>query len=117
MFRFLGSSGQNIKDIRAYSKLSDALDIMEKTLDWGHLCPTAPDTLNCYPYLDEDPFVLNEYPHIYFAGNMPKMDFRQYGEKPVLMVSVPKFQETYTATLINLRTLEVEPITFGYNPN
>ena len=44
-FRFLGSSGQPINDIYKYSKMEDRLDMLEKTLVWGHMAPTAPDTL------------------------------------------------------------------------
>ena len=43
--RFLGSSGQPVNDIYKFSKLDDRLDILEKTLNWCHLAPTAPDTL------------------------------------------------------------------------
>jgi DNA polymerase delta subunit 2 len=39
------------------------------TLEMRHLCPTAPDTLRAYPQLDDDPFVIEEAPHVYFAGN------------------------------------------------
>lgn len=41
----VGTSGQPVEDIQRYSSLTDPLDILEKTLEWGHLAPTAPDTL------------------------------------------------------------------------
>ncbi|GFU41062.1 DNA polymerase delta subunit 2 [Nephila pilipes] len=107
--RFLGSSGQNIKDIRAYSNISDSLDIMQKTLDWAHMAPTAPDSLNCYPFRNEDPFVLSECPHVYFCGNAPKMDYKFSENKSVMMVAIPKFLKTFCALMLNLRTLEIEP--------
>ena len=28
--------------------------------------------LGCYPFQDRDPFVLEETPHIFFAGNQPE---------------------------------------------
>ena len=34
------------------------LGILRSTWRWGHLCPTAPDTLPCYPYTDKEPFIL-----------------------------------------------------------
>ena len=43
--RFLGSSGQPVNDIYKFSKLDNPLDILEKTLTWCHMAPTAPDTL------------------------------------------------------------------------
>lgn len=44
-FRILGTSGQPVDDVRRYSDIDDPLEILEKTLEWGHIAPTAPDTL------------------------------------------------------------------------
>lgn len=44
-FRFLVTSGQPQDDIARYSRMEDRLEILERTLEWGHLAPTAPDTL------------------------------------------------------------------------
>lgn len=42
---FLGTSGQPVADLLRYSGLEDPLAVMESTLRWRHLAPTAPDTL------------------------------------------------------------------------
>ena len=68
-YRLLGTSGQNIDDAMRYSSYSDPLAVLEHTLSWKHLAPTTPDTLSCYPYTTDDPFILEEYPQIYFAAN------------------------------------------------
>lgn len=53
-YRFLGTSGQNISDIIKYTQFNSddqILDIMEETLNWRHIAPTAPDTLgNVFSY-------------------------------------------------------------------
>lgn len=49
---------------------------MEATLRWRHLAPTAPDTLSCYPFASDDPFVLQECPHAYVVGNQPEFATR-----------------------------------------
>lgn len=43
--------GQNIHDIRK-SCLKDAknIDILEKTLIWGHIIPTAPETIRLFNF-------------------------------------------------------------------
>ena len=41
-------------------------------LDWRHIAPTAPDTLHCYPFADNDPFVLAQTPHVFFVGGQPE---------------------------------------------
>eukprot|EP00882_Tetradesmus_deserticola_P013214 GHRQ01014011.1.p2 GENE.GHRQ01014011.1~~GHRQ01014011.1.p2 ORF type:complete len:102 (-),score=34.37 GHRQ01014011.1:871-1176(-) len=61
---------------RAFPCLRYRLDLMACCLQWRHLCPTAPDTLTCYPFGADDPFVLQQCPHIMFAGNQPEFDTR-----------------------------------------
>ena len=113
--RFLGSSGQTVKDILKYSDFNSHIDVLEKTLMWCHMAPTAPDTLGCYPYSAEDPFIIEECPHVYFAGNMPsfmtKMFTGDAGQK-VLLIGVPDFSATGTCALVNLRTLTCTPMQF-----
>ncbi|ESO89002.1 hypothetical protein LOTGIDRAFT_106607 [Lottia gigantea] len=116
--RILGTSGQPIEDIYKYSDIEHRIDMLEKTLIWGHIAPTAPDTLGCYPFYEEDPFILNECPHIYFAGNQDKFEssiFKGDKGQEVLLVTVPKFCETTSAVLINLRNLECQTINFEAN--
>lgn len=112
---FMGSSGQTIDKIREYSELDDTTTIMEKTLIWRHLAPTAPDTLHCYPYADKDPFIITELPHVYFAGNQEKFEtkfFEREGDVKCQMISVPKFEKTRTCVLVNLKNLDCQLLAF-----
>ncbi|XP_064614704.1 DNA polymerase delta subunit 2-like [Liolophura sinensis] len=114
--RFLGSSGQPVHDIYKYSSMEDGMDILEKTLTWGHIAPTAPDTLGCYPYYNDDPFILNHCPHVYFAGNQDEFKTKLYSgseRQRVLLVTVPRFSQSCMCVLVNLRTLECQPLDFG----
>lgn len=114
--RFLGTSGQNVSDIQKYSSMDGHLDILENTLRLRHLAPTAPDTLGCYPFYLKDPFILEECPHVYFSGNAPSYQSRRIvglDGQEVLLVAIPEFCSTRTACLVNLRTLECEPISFS----
>lgn len=114
--RFLGTSGQNVNDIYKYTSMTNHLDILESTLRLGHLAPTAPDTLGSYPFYLKDPFILEECPHVYFSGSAPSFDSRivtgSDGQQ-VLLVTIPEFATTQTACLVNLRTLECEPVSFS----
>lgn len=116
--RILGSSGQPVQDIYRFSSLEDHLEILEKTLVVGHMAPTAPDTLGCYPYADTDPFILDACPHIYFSGNAPCFQNKLYkgaDGQNVLLLTVPKFSESSTCVLVNLRTFDCRPIVFNGN--
>lgn len=109
----LGSSGQPVHDICKFSSLDDHLTILEKTLTVGHMAPTAPDTLGCYPYADIDPMLLSQCPHVFFTANAPhfgKKIFKGLNEQTVLLLTIPKFSETFTCAIVNLRNLDCYPI-------
>ncbi|KAM9858342.1 DNA polymerase delta subunit 2 isoform 1-T2 [Aulostomus maculatus] len=114
--RFLGTSGQNVSNMARYSSMSSHLEILEETLRLRHLAPTAPDTLGCYPFYHKDPFILEECPHVYFSGNAPVFEskiIKGPDGQEVLLVAVPEFISTQTACLVNLRSLECEPVSFS----
>lgn len=113
--RFLGTSGQNVDDVRKYSEVDDALRIMEEHLRARVLAPTAPDTLSSYPFTDSDPYVIDACPHVYFVGNQPTYATKEItgpqGQR-VCLVSLPRFDASGMAVLLNLRTLQCEPMVF-----
>ncbi|XP_028270581.1 DNA polymerase delta subunit 2 [Parambassis ranga] len=114
--RFLGTSGQNVCDIQRYSSMDSHLEILEETLRLRHLAPTAPDTLGCYPYYQKDPFILEDCPHVYFSGNAPTFESKLLkgpDGQEVLLVTIPEFSSTQMACLVNLRTLQCEPVSFS----
>ncbi|KAG5243799.1 DNA polymerase delta small [Salix suchowensis] len=118
--RFLGTSGQNIDDLKKYSEARDELEFMERTLKWRHLAPTAPNTLGCYPFTDRDPFLIESCPHVYFVGNQDKYGTRilegSEGQM-VRLISIPKFCNTGLAVVLNLRNLECHTLSFGAQPS
>ncbi|XP_029649963.1 DNA polymerase delta subunit 2 [Octopus sinensis] len=111
--RFLLTSGQTLDNIAQYSQLDDGMEILEKTLRWGHLAPTAPDTLACYPFSIQDPFIVTETPHVYIAANQKEFQTKLIqGERnqAVRLITVPRFQAECSFVLVNLRTLDCEVI-------
>lgn len=128
---FLGHAGQPVDDIAKYvdtssgvsSAVQETLDILESTLRWRLIAPTAPDTLWCYPYQEREPFVLEEgwCPHVYFAGNQAGFGTRLVqgpnaveGEvaETVRLLSLPKFSETGEVVLVDLDDLSVQRLCF-----
>jgi len=110
-----GTSGQNVANIVKCSSFDDEMQAMRKTLEWRHVAPTAPDTLGCYPFLDNDPFVLETRPDLYFAGNCGKFeqcwvpDPAEVG-KGTLCVTLPEFSKTHSAVLVNLTNLSCRAV-------
>lgn len=119
---FIGTAGQPTEDVlrntTANAGIASAADAMEASLTWSHLSPTCPDTLGCFPYHDEDPFIIDHAPHVYFTGNQDKFEKRLFtgpsGQK-TLILCLPKFSETHSVTLLNLRSFETKQISFEAN--
>lgn len=68
----------------------------------------------CYPFQENDPFVIEECPHVFFVGNQPKFDSTvvDYEGQSVRLIAVPKFKETGEVVLLDTDTLEVEVLRF-----
>lgn len=108
------SSGSPDEDVDMDAKelpvdsLEHRLDLMECTMRWQNIIPTAPDTLGCYPYKTDDPFILEEWPHIYAVGNQPQYgskDIEMYGKTNIKLISVPTFSTTGQIVLLNLKDM------------
>jgi DNA polymerase delta subunit 2 len=112
-------SGQPLNDMFKYlaTPPHTKLSIMESTLRWRHMAPTAPDTLWCHPYREEDPFIMKATPDIYIAGGQDefatKMVQDEYdSRRQCRLVMVPKFAQTGLLVLVNLRSLDVKTVCF-----
>lgn len=112
-YRILGTGGQTVGDLLKYVDDVEALEVMEMMLRWRCIAPTAPDTLWCYPFQDDDPLLLTDCPNVYFAGCQDKFGMRWVegpaGQK-VLLVSVPRFKATGEIVLVDLESWEVEVV-------
>ena len=87
-----------------------------ETLHFQHVAPTAPDTLGCRPFTTADPFAIGECPHVYFAANQPAFDSRLVrgpDGQTTRAILVPDFGRTQTCVLVNLTTLDCQPVNFG----
>ncbi|KAF2133992.1 hypothetical protein P153DRAFT_330716 [Dothidotthia symphoricarpi CBS 119687] len=115
--RLLGTSGQPIADLLKYVDDDiSPLDAMEMTLRWRCIAPTAPDTLACYPFQDDDPLLVRECPHVYFAGGQAAFGTRviRGGEgQSVVLVCVPRFREGGQVVVVDLESGEVGVVEVG----
>ncbi|KAF9045920.1 hypothetical protein BDZ89DRAFT_1089502 [Hymenopellis radicata] len=107
----LVNSGQPLNDMFKYlaSPPATRLSILESTLRWRHMAPTAPDTLWCHPYHQSDPFLFHGTPDGRFAT---KLALGEDGKTQCRLVLVPDFASTGTLVLVNMRTLEVRTRSF-----
>ena len=66
------------------------------------------------PYDTTDPFIVRQLPDVYVVGNQAALEVerRVIGGKEVVLIALPAFSATGEAALVNLETLEVEPIRF-----
>ena len=119
---FLGTSGENINCIMQYTSINEPLLAMEKTLQWGHLAPLAPDTFRIYPFSDRDPLLLDQIPDIYFSSgkndfNIKKIELNNINgnNKQVTLLELPDFSLTFKGILYNIDDDSINEINFSQN--
>lgn len=112
---FLGTSGENINTILQYTDITDPLIAMQKTIEWGHLAPLAPDTLRIYPYSECDPLLLNKIPDIYFISGKKDLNKKiiKYNKKNVLLIELPDFSFTCKGVIYNVDDDSLNEINFN----
>ncbi|KAH9901950.1 DNA polymerase alpha/epsilon subunit B-domain-containing protein [Xylariomycetidae sp. FL2044] len=112
-WRILGTGGQNVDDIFKYVGSNDRLGMMEAMCRWRCCAPTAPDTLWSYPFQDDDPFVMQNCPHLYFVGCQPEFGTKVISGpngQVVRLVAVPSFSASKEIVLVDMETLEVSKV-------
>ena len=119
---FLGTSGENINCIMQYTSISEPLIAMEKTLEWGHLAPLAPDTFRIYPFTEKDPLLLEKIPDMYFISGknefkMKKVEFNydEDSKKSVTLMELPDFSSTFKGIVYNIDDDSINEINFSQN--
>ena len=119
---FLGTSGENINCIMQYTSISEPLIAMEKTLEWGHLAPLAPDTFRIYPFTEKDTLLLEKIPDMYFISGknefkMKKVEFNydEDSKKSVTLMELPDFSSTFKGILYNIDDDSINEINFSQN--
>ncbi|KAG8339471.1 putative DNA polymerase delta subunit 2 [Trypanosoma vivax] len=73
---FFVSSGSALNSLCRETSFSSRLDAMSMILRSGCACPTAPNTLFCYPFVDSDPFVFQRAPHCFVCCDQPRWETR-----------------------------------------
>ncbi|KAH9483725.1 DNA polymerase delta small subunit [Psilocybe cubensis] len=123
--KVLINSGQPLNDMFKYlsSPPNTRLSVLASTLRWRHMAPTAPDTLWCHPYFNEDPFLITETPDIYIVGGQKRFGTKlvtdqqtgSKGKSPARcrVILIPSFAQTGILVLVNLRTLAVKCVNFS----
>ncbi|CAF3085626.1 unnamed protein product [Rotaria socialis] len=107
--------GQNLDDIDLQSTIESRVQILENCLKWSAIGPTCPDTLSCYPYVKNDPFIITDTPHVFFAGNQPKFETRVFhgsNDIQVRLLCIPSFAQSNSCIALNLSTRECYEISF-----
>ncbi|VBB34681.1 unnamed protein product, partial [Acanthocheilonema viteae] len=112
----MGTSGESnqigecLSDLKRFTKRLNGIELLSRILHWQHLAPTIPDTVDGFPFVDRDPFIIELFPHILFAANQPEASHvvvEYEGNRRTLLLSIPSFTKTFSMVLVNLRNLEV----------
>jgi DNA polymerase delta subunit 2 len=138
---FMGSDGLNIFDLRCnLGKINEnndndaneeavavnTVDALHSSLKFNHLVPTGPDTVPTFPFYKNDPFIIENVPHVYFCGNCEEFETKlidvdvgsegksgkDCGISQVRLICVPSFSKTGQVVLLKLKSLECSIVEF-----
>ncbi|KAI6204447.1 hypothetical protein M3Y94_00675400 [Aphelenchoides besseyi] len=112
---FLGTSGQNLDDLHKHTRACTSAELMMQTLRGRIITPTAPNSVDSWPFEDRDPQILDEIPHVYFAGNQPKFSFEKVqfeNGAHTNLLTIPNFREKSEAVIMNVRTMRTRRLIF-----
>lgn len=94
------TDGEPITDCMRFSNITSPLEMSQKILQWGYLCPTAPDTLPLHPGVDKDVFVLKDLPNLFIVGNQPKFNTTTWNQTRIL--TLPSFSQNSTIGVLTV---------------
>ncbi|KAI1724953.1 DNA polymerase alpha/epsilon subunit B domain-containing protein [Ditylenchus destructor] len=115
-FALLGTAGQNVRDMSHLTNGFKPLDLMEECLKIGHMFPTVPDSIDGFPLENRDPLVIEELPHVFFAGNQAKLSCRfmmNPDKSKTLLLTIPTFSQKQIVGLLNLRNMNLAAYDFS----
>ncbi|KAA8491277.1 DNA polymerase delta small subunit [Porphyridium purpureum] len=111
---FLCTGGQSVVDFLKYcpDEGASAACAMDQMLQCRHVAPTGPDTVPVQPLSAKDPFVLDETPRVFVAGNQAEFStcLVQQDDITCRCIGIPAFSEKPSAVLLDLDSLEVNQI-------
>ncbi|CUF13580.1 DNA polymerase delta subunit, putative [Bodo saltans] len=102
------TSGSNVHDMMRQSRWTSPLDALATSVECGCACPTAPNSLLCYPFQDSDPFLFTNTPHVLVACNQREFStsYRSIpgssGAVNCRLVAVPSFSKTGAIVLVDV---------------
>ena len=107
------SSGQNVTDVEKQTRLATVAQRMELIHSCGCACPTAPNTLVCYPFKSSDPFLFTSPVNLFVACN--QTTYESTWSNGCRYVSVPSFAASATLVLVDLNspTLSTTSLSFA----
>lgn len=106
------TSGSNVDDMLRQTRWASPLDALAMAVECGCACPTAPNSLVCYPFQESDPFLFPTTPHVLVACNQREFStsFRSIpstsGSVSTRLVSVPSFSKTGVIVLVDVASAE-----------
>lgn len=103
------TSGLNVKDAMRNTDINCPLEMARKLLQWGHLCPTAPDTIPLHPDIKDDIFVLKTLPNLFIVGNQDKFGLREWNNTKI--VTIPQFADSCLAVILD-KEMNIVPLNF-----
>jgi DNA polymerase delta subunit 2 len=99
------------QDLDAQHTLN-TIHAMEVLMKAGHICPTAPDTLACAPFCEQDPFVITNRMEYVCCGDAPGFASRRSDSEGSLFFTIPRFSNQHEVVVLSTEDGTLETIRF-----
>eukprot|EP01063_Lacrimia_lanifica_P012981 TRINITY_DN19665_c0_g1_i1.p1 TRINITY_DN19665_c0_g1~~TRINITY_DN19665_c0_g1_i1.p1 ORF type:complete len:467 (+),score=147.25 TRINITY_DN19665_c0_g1_i1:68-1402(+) len=108
----VGTSGENLHELALYTRGASSAELLASLVRCGHIAPTAPDTLPCYPFTGEDPLQMLTPPHVMFAGHAEAFETDLLMEEGMVCrtIAVPDFTKAPGLVLLDINSPNLETI-------
>nr|AGE96437.1 DNA polymerase delta small subunit [Encephalitozoon cuniculi] len=78
----------------------------------GHVCPTAPDTLQSVPFSEKDPFVVTDQTDYFCVGDTDRFLDGQSEDGATLLFTVPRFSRKHEVVILDMEARALDVVRF-----
>ncbi|AFN83733.1 DNA polymerase delta regulatory subunit B [Encephalitozoon romaleae SJ-2008] len=97
---------------RSMSNEGNIIRALEVLMKAGHVCPTAPDTIQSVPFSGKDPFVVTGQVDYLCVGDTDEFLEGQSENGTTLFFTIPRFSERHEVVVLDMETRILEVVRF-----
>ncbi|WEL39468.1 DNA polymerase delta regulatory subunit B [Encephalitozoon hellem] len=97
---------------RSMSNEGNIVSALAVLMKAGHICPTAPDTIQSVPFSGRDPFVVTEQVDYFCVGDTDEFLEGRSEDGTTLFFTIPRFTKRHEVVVLDMETGMLEVVRF-----